>query len=143
MSSTSFISAVSSQEDLTLVNLHVQVNKPIVDSPLLMSTYLNYLSQVTNTFSQVINLMLISFDNVNSIFFRLVVLIGIKRLYLQDPMYLPFHSSKNQMTADWLLSVIWQNSNLLLGKFNFSVVFLNVNDDVFCQAVNIYLDSTC
>ncbi|CAB0018125.1 unnamed protein product [Nesidiocoris tenuis] len=47
ISSTSFISAVSSQEDLTLVNLHMQVNKPIVDSPLLMSSYVNHLSQVT------------------------------------------------------------------------------------------------
>lgn len=46
VSSTSFISAVSSQEDLTLVNLHMQVNKPIVDSPLLISTYINHLSQV-------------------------------------------------------------------------------------------------
>ncbi|KAK9502019.1 hypothetical protein O3M35_012630 [Rhynocoris fuscipes] len=47
ISSTSFISAVSSQEDLTMVNLHMQVNKPIVDSPLLMSSYVNHLSQLT------------------------------------------------------------------------------------------------
>ncbi|XP_049857041.1 transmembrane protein KIAA1109 homolog isoform X4 [Schistocerca gregaria] len=47
VSSTSFISAVSSQEDLTLVNLHMQVNKPIVDSPLLMSSYISHLSQVS------------------------------------------------------------------------------------------------
>lgn len=46
VSSTSFISAVSSQEDLALVNLHMQVNKPIVESPLLMSSYVNHLSQV-------------------------------------------------------------------------------------------------
>ncbi|XP_046402633.1 transmembrane protein KIAA1109 isoform X3 [Ischnura elegans] len=46
VSSTSFISAVSSQEDMTLVNLHMQVNKPIIDSPLLMSCYVNHLSQV-------------------------------------------------------------------------------------------------
>lgn len=46
MSSTSFISAVSSQEDMTLVNLHMQVNKPIIDSPLLMSSYVSHLSQV-------------------------------------------------------------------------------------------------
>ncbi|XP_034943286.1 transmembrane protein KIAA1109 homolog isoform X1 [Chelonus insularis] len=46
VSSTSFISAVSSQEDMTLVNLHMQVNKPIVDSPLLMSNYVNHLTQV-------------------------------------------------------------------------------------------------
>lgn len=46
ISSTSFISAVSSQEDVTLVNLHMQVNKPIVDSPLLMSSYVSHLTQV-------------------------------------------------------------------------------------------------
>ncbi|XP_006618311.1 transmembrane protein KIAA1109 isoform X10 [Apis dorsata] len=46
VSSTSFISAVSSQEDVTLVNLHMQVNKPIVDSPLLMSSYVSHLSQI-------------------------------------------------------------------------------------------------
>ena len=46
VSSTSFISAVSSQEDMTLVNLHMQVNKPIVDSPLLMSSYISHLTQV-------------------------------------------------------------------------------------------------
>ncbi|KAJ9593935.1 hypothetical protein L9F63_014649, partial [Diploptera punctata] len=47
ISSTSFISAVSSQEDMALVNLHMQVNKPIIDSPLLMSSYVNHLSQVS------------------------------------------------------------------------------------------------
>lgn len=47
VSSTSFISAVSSQEDLALVNLHMQVNKPIVESPLLMTSYINHLSQVS------------------------------------------------------------------------------------------------
>ncbi|XP_031778300.1 transmembrane protein KIAA1109 homolog isoform X4 [Nasonia vitripennis] len=46
VSSTSFISAVSSQEDMTLVNLHMQVNKPIVDSPLLMSSYVSHLTQL-------------------------------------------------------------------------------------------------
>ncbi|XP_012263790.2 transmembrane protein KIAA1109 homolog isoform X5 [Athalia rosae] len=46
VSSTSFISAMSSQEDMTLVNLHMQVNKPIVDSPLLMSSYVSHLTQV-------------------------------------------------------------------------------------------------
>ncbi|KAJ8666820.1 hypothetical protein QAD02_008482 [Eretmocerus hayati] len=46
ISSTSFISAVSSQEDMTLVNLHMQLNKPIVDSPLLMSSYVSHLTQV-------------------------------------------------------------------------------------------------
>lgn len=49
ISSTSFISAVSSQEDMTLVNLHMQVNKPIIDSPLLMSSYVSHLSQVKCT----------------------------------------------------------------------------------------------
>ncbi|CAH1406051.1 unnamed protein product [Nezara viridula] len=47
ISSTSFISAVSSQEDLTMVNLHMQVNRPIVESPLLMSSYVSHLSQVS------------------------------------------------------------------------------------------------
>lgn len=45
VSSTSFISAISSQEDMTLVNLHMQTNKPIVDSPLLMSSYMQNLPQ--------------------------------------------------------------------------------------------------
>lgn len=46
LSSTSFISALSSQEDITLVNLHMQVNRPIVDSPLLMASYVTHLAQV-------------------------------------------------------------------------------------------------
>jgi hypothetical protein len=46
LSSSSFISALSSQEDITLVNLHMQVNRPIVDSPLLMASYLAHLAQV-------------------------------------------------------------------------------------------------
>ncbi|PZC85968.1 hypothetical protein B5X24_HaOG214333 [Helicoverpa armigera] len=45
VSSTSFISAISSQEDMTLVNLHMQTNKPIVDSPLLMASYMHNLPQ--------------------------------------------------------------------------------------------------
>ncbi|RVE46725.1 hypothetical protein evm_008645 [Chilo suppressalis] len=45
VSSTSFISAISSQEDMTLVNLHMQTNKPIVDSPLLMASYIQTLPQ--------------------------------------------------------------------------------------------------
>ncbi|OWR42726.1 hypothetical protein KGM_210934 [Danaus plexippus plexippus] len=45
MSSASFISAISSQEDMTLINLHMQTNKPIIDSPLLMSSYMNSLPQ--------------------------------------------------------------------------------------------------
>nr|XP_018906485.1 PREDICTED: uncharacterized protein KIAA1109 isoform X3 [Bemisia tabaci] len=53
VSSTSFLSAVSSQEDLALINLHMQVNKPIVDSPLLMTTYIHHLSQLRcNNWSQ-------------------------------------------------------------------------------------------
>ncbi|KAJ2953969.1 hypothetical protein O0L34_g1610 [Tuta absoluta] len=45
VSSTSFISAISSQEDMTLVNLHMQTNKPIVESPLLMASYMHNLQQ--------------------------------------------------------------------------------------------------
>ncbi|KAJ0182155.1 hypothetical protein K1T71_002877 [Dendrolimus kikuchii] len=45
VSSTSFISAISSQEDMTLVNLHMQTNKPIIDSPLLMASYMHNLPQ--------------------------------------------------------------------------------------------------
>lgn len=37
---------MSSQEDITLVNLHMQVNKPIIDSPLLMASYVSQLAQV-------------------------------------------------------------------------------------------------
>lgn len=37
---------MSSQEDITLVNLHMQVNKPIIDSPLLMASYVTHLAQV-------------------------------------------------------------------------------------------------
>ena len=63
--SGSFISAVSDQDfpeddddeadlgmvgmemdDLGLVNLHMQVNKPITDSPLLMSSYISHLTQL-------------------------------------------------------------------------------------------------
>ncbi|XP_066952324.1 dentin sialophosphoprotein-like [Macrobrachium rosenbergii] len=47
VSSTSFISAVSSQEDIALVDLHMQLNKPITDSPLLMSSYVNHMTQVS------------------------------------------------------------------------------------------------
>lgn len=43
-SSTSFISALSSQEDMTLINLHAQANKPICDSPILMASYICHLS---------------------------------------------------------------------------------------------------
>lgn len=37
---------MSSQEDITLVNLHMQVNKPIIDSPLLMASYVTHLAQL-------------------------------------------------------------------------------------------------
>lgn len=37
---------MSSQEDITLVNLHMQINRPIVDSPLLMASYVTHLAQV-------------------------------------------------------------------------------------------------
>lgn len=40
---------MSSQEDITLVNLHMQVNKPIIDSPLLMASYISHLAQVRCT----------------------------------------------------------------------------------------------
>lgn len=46
ISGTSFISAISSQEDNGLVNLHMQINRPILEAPLLMSSYINHLSQV-------------------------------------------------------------------------------------------------
>lgn len=45
LSSNSYVSAVCSQEDMTLVDLHMQVNRQIVDSPMLMSSYLSHLSQ--------------------------------------------------------------------------------------------------
>ncbi|XP_031358006.1 transmembrane protein KIAA1109 isoform X3 [Photinus pyralis] len=45
-SSTSYASAVASQEDLTLIDLHMQVNRQIIDSPMLMSSYISHLSQV-------------------------------------------------------------------------------------------------
>ncbi len=45
-SSASFISAVSEQEDLDLVDLHMQVSRPITDSPLLMSSYISHLTQL-------------------------------------------------------------------------------------------------
>ena len=45
-SSGSFISAVSEHEALDMVNLQVQVSKPITDSPLLMSSYISHLTQL-------------------------------------------------------------------------------------------------
>ncbi|RZC33149.1 hypothetical protein BDFB_010677, partial [Asbolus verrucosus] len=44
-SSTSYVSAVGSQEDFTLVDLHMQTNRLIIDSPMLMSSYVTHLSQ--------------------------------------------------------------------------------------------------
>ncbi|XP_050686161.1 transmembrane protein KIAA1109 homolog isoform X6 [Eriocheir sinensis] len=46
VSSTSFISALSSQEDIAQVDLHMQLNKPITESPLLMSSYVNHMTQL-------------------------------------------------------------------------------------------------
>ncbi|CAH1110220.1 unnamed protein product [Psylliodes chrysocephalus] len=45
-SNNSYASAVGSQEDFTLVDLHMQVNRLIVDSPMLMSSYVTHLTQV-------------------------------------------------------------------------------------------------
>lgn len=45
LSNESFVSAVGSQEDFTLVDLHMQVNKMILDSPMLMSSYVTHLTQ--------------------------------------------------------------------------------------------------
>lgn len=45
-SSTSYVSAVGSQEDFTLVDLHMQVNRLILDSPMLMYSYVTHLNQV-------------------------------------------------------------------------------------------------
>uniref|UniRef100_T1J6C2 Bridge-like lipid transfer protein family member 1 C-terminal domain-containing protein n=1 Tax=Strigamia maritima TaxID=126957 RepID=T1J6C2_STRMM len=46
VSSTSFISALSSQEDLAMVDLHMQLNRPITESPLLMSCYNCHMTKV-------------------------------------------------------------------------------------------------
>uniref|UniRef100_A0A6P7G1L5 Transmembrane protein KIAA1109 homolog isoform X3 n=1 Tax=Diabrotica virgifera virgifera TaxID=50390 RepID=A0A6P7G1L5_DIAVI len=48
-SNNSYASAVGSQEDFTLVDLHMQVNRLIVDSPMLMSSYVTHLTQVKCT----------------------------------------------------------------------------------------------
>ena len=45
MSNHSYTSAMSQQEE-NLVNLHTQVDKPITESPLLMSSYLSHLTQL-------------------------------------------------------------------------------------------------
>ena len=46
ISSTSFLSAVSSQEDMALVDLHVHLSKPIIDCPLLLPSYRNHMTQL-------------------------------------------------------------------------------------------------
>ena len=46
-SNTSYVSAIGSQEDFTLIDLHMQVNRPIIDSPMLMSSYVSHLNQVS------------------------------------------------------------------------------------------------
>ncbi|KAG1701700.1 hypothetical protein GQR58_004725 [Nymphon striatum] len=45
VSSSSFLSAVSSQEDVAMVDLHTQMNKSITESPILLACYSNHLSQ--------------------------------------------------------------------------------------------------
>ena len=50
LSEGSFISAMSEHEDFGLVNLHMQVNKPITESPLLMSSYISHLSQYRSSY---------------------------------------------------------------------------------------------
>ena len=40
------MSAMSDHEEFGLVNLHMQVNKPITESPLLMSSYISHLTQL-------------------------------------------------------------------------------------------------
>ncbi|XP_045469148.1 transmembrane protein KIAA1109 isoform X3 [Harmonia axyridis] len=49
LSNNSFLSAQGSQEDFTLIDLHRQVNRPIVDSSMLMSSYVTHLSQLRCT----------------------------------------------------------------------------------------------
>lgn len=46
LSNESFASAVGSQEDFTLVDLHMQVNRMILDSPMLITSYVTHLSQL-------------------------------------------------------------------------------------------------
>lgn len=49
LSSVSYVSAVCSQEDITLVDLHMQVNRQILESPMLMSSYISHLPQTRCT----------------------------------------------------------------------------------------------
>ncbi|CAH1991192.1 unnamed protein product [Acanthoscelides obtectus] len=44
-SNNSYASAVGSQEDFTLIDLHMQVNRLILESPMLMSSYVTHLTQ--------------------------------------------------------------------------------------------------
>lgn len=46
ISNESYASAVGSQEDFTLVDLHMQINRMILDSPMLMSSYVTHLTQL-------------------------------------------------------------------------------------------------
>lgn len=48
-SNASYQSAMGSQEDFTLIDLHRQVNRPILDSPMLMTSYVTHLSQLRCT----------------------------------------------------------------------------------------------
>ncbi|XP_074650444.1 bridge-like lipid transfer protein family member 1 [Tubulanus polymorphus] len=57
VSTTSFMSAMSSQEDLTLVDLHCQINQPITQSPILMSCYSAHLTQAQVKFWRTKQLM--------------------------------------------------------------------------------------
>ena len=50
LSDNSYASALSEHDEFGLVNLHMQVNKPITDSPLLMSSYISHLSQYRCSF---------------------------------------------------------------------------------------------
>ncbi|XP_040563283.1 bridge-like lipid transfer protein family member 1 [Lepeophtheirus salmonis] len=46
LSQMSFVSALSEREDFGLVNLNMQLNKPITESPLLMTSYISHLTQL-------------------------------------------------------------------------------------------------
>ena len=46
LSEGSYISAQSENEEFGLVDLHMQVDKPITESPLLMSSYISHLTQL-------------------------------------------------------------------------------------------------
>ena len=46
LSDGSYISAQSENDEFSLVNLQLQVEKPITESPLLMSSYISHLTQI-------------------------------------------------------------------------------------------------